>query len=106
MASANKVTFSGKFFCLPHSTDHSLEKYRYRRKEDELREADDRKKDLRSEKVNHEWTRKDSILDSLSDRHRKRLLDNKGRGSTPERYKVPLCLTFKAKHYTFKQLQS
>ncbi len=85
------ISFShlGKFFCIPHSTDYSLEKYRYRRKEDALRDADSKQKEAAStnHEVNHEWSRKDSVLDSLTDRHRQRLmLGNDRRGSTPERY--------------------
>ena len=77
---------AGKFFCLPHSTDHSLEKYRYRRKADELRDADKRQRELRSTETTHEWGRKDSVMDSLTDRHRKRLAEGHDRrGDTPER---------------------
>ena len=32
------TTFSGKFFCIPHSTENALEKYRYRKKADEIKD--------------------------------------------------------------------
>ena len=35
--------FSGKFFCIPHSTENALEKYRYKHKLDELKHAEKRK---------------------------------------------------------------
>lgn len=39
-------TFAGKFFCIPHSTENALEKYRFRRKDDELKDRADRRKQL------------------------------------------------------------
>ena len=38
--------FAGRFFCIPHSTENALEKYRFRRKDDELRDRADRRKQL------------------------------------------------------------
>ena len=83
------MIISGKFFCLPHSTDHSLEKYRYRHKKDEMRDGANRKMETHS--VTNEWGV------NMTDRHRERLLameatvggQGKGargtRGDTPER---------------------
>ena len=41
-------TFAGKFFCIPHSTENALEKYKFRRKDDELKDLADRRKQLLS----------------------------------------------------------
>ena len=38
--------FAGRFFCIPHSTENALEKYRFRRKDDELKDRADRRKQL------------------------------------------------------------
>ena len=35
--------FAGKFFCIPHSTENALEKYRYKHKLDEIKNAGKRK---------------------------------------------------------------
>ena len=76
-----------KFFCIPHSTDNSLEKYRYRKKEDEIRDADARQRELASTEVTSEWGGKSERpkRPSLSETHRRRLMDHDRRGSTPER---------------------
>ena len=35
--------FAGKFFCIPHSTENALEKYRYKNKQDEIKHGGKRK---------------------------------------------------------------
>ena len=39
----DNTPFSGRFFCIPHSTENALEKYRYRKKADEIKDAESRK---------------------------------------------------------------
>ena len=46
--------FSGKFFCLPHSTSNALEKYRYRNKQSEILDADKRKTEIKHQPIS-EW---------------------------------------------------
>ncbi len=84
------VCFLGKFFCIPHSTDYSLEKYRYRRKADELRDTENRQRELKVFTTDEWGLKKDQdkgkdFVGSLSDRHKRRLLSHDRRGSTPER---------------------
>ena len=83
--------FAGKFFCIPHSTENSLEKYRYRRKADEIRDAEQRQRELIHRPTN-DWrastSAPTSYLDSLTPAHKERLLsslDANMRGTTPER---------------------
>jgi hypothetical protein len=40
--------FAGKFFCIPHSTENALEKYRYKHKLDEIKHAGKRKVNMYS----------------------------------------------------------
>ncbi|XP_059096471.1 F-actin-monooxygenase MICAL3-like isoform X1 [Tigriopus californicus] len=77
--------FEGKFFCLPHSTEKNLEKFRYKKKTDELKDLENRQKELqRNHQTTHDWD-KSSYLRSLPATHRDRLLNHDRRGSTPER---------------------
>jgi hypothetical protein len=48
------LSFLGKFFCVPHSTENSLEKYRYRRKADEIRDTETRQREL-MHKATNDW---------------------------------------------------
>ena len=86
----NNRNLSGKFFCIPHSTENSLEKYRYRRKADEIRDAEMRQKEL-THRTTNDWKGSGpgtSYFDSLSPRHKERIMasiDANNRGTTPER---------------------
>jgi hypothetical protein len=104
------VAFAGKFFCIPHSTENALEKYRYRRKEDEIRDVENRHRELLSLKTTNDWDKDSSEVAAVDGRragamaeksssrrksstsgpmtHKDRLLnrlDHNARGSTPER---------------------
>jgi hypothetical protein len=86
---SKRIHFSGKFFCIPHSTENSLEKYRYRRKADEIRDAELRQKEL-IHRTTNDWkgTSTSNYFDSISPRHKERLIssiDANHRGTTPER---------------------
>lgn len=75
------TAFSQKFFCIPHSTENALEKYRYRKKADELKDAENRKYSELLHRTNQEWAPNAAI-----NRHRERLDPaNNRRGATPER---------------------
>jgi hypothetical protein len=75
----------GKFFCIPHSTECALEKYRYRRKADEILDTENRRQKLRSLEPSNEWNEQRPLdhIKGLSQAHKDRLLA--GRESTPER---------------------
>ncbi|CAB4070422.1 MICAL [Lepeophtheirus salmonis] len=74
----------GKFFCIPHYTETYLEKYRYRRKEDEIRDVEaKRRNELRRLTTNKRKSKgdpkspvKDRLISSF---------DFQDRGATPER---------------------
>nr|XP_040575427.1 F-actin-monooxygenase Mical-like [Lepeophtheirus salmonis] len=74
----------GKFFCIPHYTETYLEKYRYRRKEDEIRDVEaKRRNELRRLTTNNRKSKgdpkspvKDRLISSF---------DFQDRGATPER---------------------
>ena len=51
----DNTPFSGRFFCIPHSTENALEKYRYRKKADEIKDAENRKHAL-FHVTNQEWS--------------------------------------------------
>ena len=70
--------FSGKFFCIPHSTENALEKYRYRKKADEIKDAENRKYSELLHQTTQDWS-----SPSYINRHKDRL--NLRRGGTPER---------------------
>ena len=71
--------FSGKFFCIPHSTENALEKYRYRKKADEIKDAENRKYSELLHQTTQDWASNPSYIN----RHKDRL--NLRRGATPER---------------------
>ena len=73
--------FAGKFFCIPHSTENALEKYRFRNKRDEIQANEDKKKELAKRREEK------GPLSSLSPTNRSRLRDHDllARGATPER---------------------
>ena len=71
--------FSGKFFCIPHSTENALEKYRYRKKADEIKDAENRKYSELLHQTQTDWAGNPSYIN----RHKDRL--NLRRGATPER---------------------
>ena len=50
------TSFSGKFFCIPHSTENAMEKYRYRKKADEIKDAENRKYSELLHRTNQDWT--------------------------------------------------
>ena len=72
------TSFSGKFFCIPHSTENAMEKYRYRKKADEIKDAEKRKYSELLHRTNQEWA-----SPSYINRHKHRL--DSQRGATPER---------------------
>ena len=76
------TSFSQKFFCIPHSTENALEKYRYRKKADELKDAENRKYAELLHRTNQEWA-----PNAVINRHKSRLdpSENFKRGATPER---------------------
>merc|ERR1719462_947454 len=43
--------FAGKFFCIPHSTETALEKYKYKKKIDEIQATEQKRKDSRESKT-------------------------------------------------------
>ena len=75
--------FAGKFFCIPHSTETALEKYKYKKKIDEIQATEQKRKDAR------EKTEKRSKHAPIAQSTRDRLLEPKkgslDRGATPER---------------------
>ena len=75
--------FAGKFFCIPHSTETALEKYKYKKKIDEIQATEQKRKDAR------EKTEKRSKHAPTAQSTRDRLLEPKkgslDRGATPER---------------------
>merc|ERR1719400_1136213 len=75
--------FAGKFFCIPHSTETALEKYKYKKKIDEIQATEQKRKDAR------EKTEKRSKHAPTTQSTRDRLLEPKkgslDRGATPER---------------------
>ena len=75
--------FAGKFFCIPHSTETALEKYKYKKKIDEIQATEQKRKDAR------EKTEKRSKHAPTAQSNRDRLLEPKkgslDRGATPER---------------------
>ena len=70
--------FSQKFFCIPHSTENALEKYRYKKKADEIKDAENRKYSELIHRTQTDWQ-----PNAISSRTRQRLNDK--RGATPER---------------------
>ena len=73
--------FAGKFFCIPHSTENALEKYRYKNKLDEIQANENKRRELAKRREEK------GPLSSLSPTNRSRLLENDlvARGATPER---------------------
>jgi len=79
--------FAGKFFCIPHSTATALEKYRFKKKTDEIQETEQKRKDARDSAVTKVERR--AKHSAISPSNRDRLLEPKrmplDRGATPER---------------------
>jgi len=73
--------FAGKFFCIPHSTENALEKYRFKTKVDELQAQKDK---VRREDKYQEDKLNSRFPTTLSPSHRERIKDL-DRGGTPER---------------------
>ena len=73
--------FAGKFFCIPHSTENALEKYRYKNKVDEIQANENKRRELAKRREEK------GPLSSLSPTNRNRLLEHDmiARGATPER---------------------
>ena len=72
--------FAGKFFCIPHSTENALEKYRYKSKMDEIQANENKRKELAKRREEK------GALSSLSPTNRSRLMEqDMMRGATPER---------------------
>ena len=75
------TTFSGKFFCIPHSTENALEKYRYRKKADEIKDAQNRKYSELLHRTNQDWGAPKSYVNRLRDRDSNKIrgkIENKG----------------------------
>ena len=73
--------FAGKFFCIPHSTENALEKYRYKNKVDEIQANENKRRELAKRREEK------GPLSSLSPTNRNRLLEHDmiARGAAPER---------------------
>ena len=67
------TTFSGKFFCIPHSTENALEKYRYRKKADEIKDAQNRKYSELLHRTNQDWGAPKSYVNRVRDRDANKL---------------------------------
>ena len=70
------TTFSGKFFCIPHSTENALEKYRYRKKADEIKDAQNRKYSELLHRTNQDWGAPKSYVNRLRDRDSNKIRGN------------------------------
>ena len=95
----DNTPFSGRFFCIPHSTENALEKYRYRKKADEIKDAESRKYNELLHRTTQEWT-----SPSYIQRHKDRLRDSgRPRGATPERaeYEVSIDPDSEPPRYDF-----
>ena len=64
----DNTPFSGRFFCIPHSTENALEKYRYRKKADEIKDAENRKYNELLHRTNQDWASPKSYIQHHRDR--------------------------------------
>ena len=92
--------FAGKFFCIPHSTEKALEKYKYRSKLEELQATELKKKELA--KRREEKDRLAAI--SPSNRGRLREQDLIARGATPERAEYEASIDLSAEESGLEQI--
>merc|ERR1719422_1769577 len=92
--------FAGKFFCIPHSTENALEKYRFRNKRDEIQANEDKKKELAKRREEK------GPLSSLSPTNRSRLRDHDllARGATPERAEYEASIDLSAEESGLEQI--
>jgi len=94
--------FAGKFFCIPHSTENALEKYRFKKKIDEIHATEMRRKEL----AKREEKKKEKIKNALSPSNRDRLMepDLIGRGTTPERVEYEASIDLSAEESGLEQI--
>ena len=92
--------FAGKFFCIPHSTEKALEKYKYRSKLEEIQANEMKKKELA--KRREEKDRLSAI--SPSNRGRLREQDLIARGATPERAEYEASIDLSAEESGLEQI--
>jgi len=94
--------FAGKFFCIPHSTENALEKYKFKKKIDEIHATEMRRKEIskRDEK------KKEKIKNAISPSNRDRLMepDIIGRGTTPERMTYEASIDLSAEESGLEQI--
>ena len=94
--------FAGKFFCIPHSTETALEKYKFKKKIDEIHATEMRRKEIskRDEK------KKEKIKNAISPSNRDRLMepDLIGRGTTPERVEYEASIDLSAEESGLEQI--
>merc|ERR1719334_2491126 len=94
--------FAGKFFCIPHSTENALEKYRFKKKIDEIHATEMRRKELSKK----DEKRKEKIKNAISPSSRDRLMepDLIGRGTTPERVEYEASIDLSAEESGLEQI--
>jgi len=80
--------FANKFFCIPHSTENALEKYKYNKKVDEIQAFKEKRR------LDEELKMKAKKM--LSPKHRERIKDIIDRGATPERAEFEVSIDLSA----------
>ena len=93
--------FAGKFFCIPHSTEKALEKYKYRSKLEEIQANELKKKDLAKRREE-----KDRLA-AISPSNRGRLREQQdliARGATPERAEYEASIDLSAEESGLEQI--
>eukprot|EP00092_Neocalanus_flemingeri_P024414 GFUD01026470.1.p1 GENE.GFUD01026470.1~~GFUD01026470.1.p1 ORF type:complete len:1877 (-),score=478.06 GFUD01026470.1:313-5943(-) len=94
--------FAGKFFCIPHSTEKALEKYKYKKKIDEIHATEMRRKEISKK----EEKKKEKIKNAISPSNRDRLMEPEllGRGTTPERVEYEASIDLSAEESGLEQI--
>jgi hypothetical protein len=94
--------FAGKFFCIPHSTENALEKYKFKKKIDEIHATEMRRKEISK----REEKKKEKIKNAISPSNRDRLMepDLIGRGTTPERVEYEASIDLSAEESGLEQI--
>lgn len=92
--------FAGKFFCIPHSTETALEKYKFKKKIDEIQATEQKRKDAReAATAKSERRPKPSPKALLQPKHAP--LD---RGATPERMTYEASIDLSAEESGLEQI--
>merc|ERR1719422_654795 len=94
--------FAGKFFCIPHSTENALEKYKFKKKIDEIHATELRRKEI----CKKEEKKKEKIKNAISPSNRDRLMEPEmiGRGTTPERVEYEASIDLSAEESGLEQI--